>query len=52
VNPPEATATIPVIVVTGQSVPEEDSRRHCIAGWLAKPVSIAELVQVIVARLQ
>lgn len=52
VNPPESKSTIPVIVVTGQSMPEESVARHSIAGWVAKPVSIAELVQIIAARLQ
>lgn len=51
VNPPDSKSTIPVIVVTGQRAPEESAGRHSIAGWIAKPVSIAELVKVIAARL-
>lgn len=51
VNPPECTNAIPVVVVTGQTEREEERGHGSIAAWLAKPVTLAELVEVISARL-
>lgn len=41
---------VPVVVVSGQSNPEED-RPHKVAAWLSKPVSIEELVTTISQQL-
>lgn len=40
----EATSTIPIIVISGQTAPPEGQRDPRIRTWLTKPVSIEELV--------
>lgn len=39
-----ATATIPIIVISGQPAPPRDQRDPRIQSWLTKPVSIDDLV--------
>jgi CheY-like chemotaxis protein len=43
----EQSAGTPVIVISGQTEPADDSRHPAIGAWLEKPVTIDELVQKI-----
>lgn len=44
---PEDRRCIPVVVISGQPPGQERSHHECIAGWLAKPIALTELVQAI-----
>ncbi len=46
-NPPGGGLCIPVVVISGQTPPPEDFSHECVAGWLAKPISIEQLAEAI-----
>ena len=43
VNPPEAGAAIPVIVVSGYTAPPDRPLPSCVQAWLAKPATIEDV---------
>lgn len=46
-NPEGGRPCIPVVVISGQAPPPEHFSHQCVAGWLAKPISIEQLAEAI-----
>lgn len=50
-NPPGGRPCIPVVVISGQLLPPEHINHDCVAGWLAKPITIEQLVEAITVAI-
>lgn len=46
-NPEGGGPCIPIVVISGQAPPPERFSHQCVAGWLAKPISIEQLAEAI-----
>lgn len=47
VNPANSAVLVPVIVLTGQSLPSDRSLHPCVVGWLSKPAEMQAVVELI-----
>ena len=47
VNPPSSAVLLPVIVLTGQTIPPDRPIPPCVIGWISKPAEMHQVVEMI-----